>query len=101
MISFQQHYVDLTTVLPLYVGDVAASCYSKSLIQADTNQTIISFPDMPPKRKVEQLLLAVEKSIKDDSTDDHQSLLQFVEVLKGQGSSVELIGDRIESTYRK
>ena len=95
MAAFQQHYVDLLDTLHAHVEDVAAACFTNSLITPDIQHTITFSPTMPSSTKVTQLLDAVQKSIHDDS----KSLLQFVEVLRKQGASLELMGDRLDSTY--
>ena len=97
MLAFQQHYVDLLDTLHAHVEDVAASCYSRGLISPSVKHTIISSPTMPSSTKVTQLLDAVQKSI----SENNRSLLGFVEVLRKQGALLELMGDRLDSTYRE
>ena len=95
MVAFQQHYVDLMDILHAHVEDVAAACFTNSLISPDVQHTITFSPTMPSSHKVTKLLDAVQKSIHYDSN----SLLKFVEVLRKQGASLELMGNRLDSTY--
>ena len=94
--ALQQHYVDLMNVLQPHVEDIAFSaCYHETLIPSETKEIIILSPAMPLKRKVTKLLCAIQESI----TDNNKLLLRFVEMLKKWEACVELMGDRLFTTY--
>lgn len=92
MKAFRLHYADLKSVLSSHVEDVSALCLSKGLITPDANDTIIS---MSSNKKVFELLDALGKTIR----WEQQRLGTFVEVLRRQGSSMKLMGDRLQSTF--
>ena len=95
--AFRLHFVELTRVLQQHVVDVAAKSYAVELIPDDTHRIIISSTAMPSSDKVAQLLSDIKKSI----TSEGVLLERFVEVLRQQGSYLELMGNRMESTYRE
>ena len=95
MMAFQEHLVDLIKVLPSHVEIIASSAYSEGLISADIYKDIILSEEKSPKQKVKQMLTAIQKSIMDKS----ESLLRFVDVLREQGSFLELMGNRLHSTF--
>ena len=97
MEAFRLHFVNLTSALQPHVVDVATSCYSVGLIPDDIHQTITSSTAMPSSDKVSRLLSGIQKSI----TSDGRSLERFVKVLQQSGCYLELLGNRLDSTYRE
>ena len=97
MTAFRLHFVDLTRVLQQHVEDVAIKSYAVKLIPDDTYQIIISSTATPSSEKVARLLGGIHKSI----TSEGRLLERFVEVLRQFGSYLELMGNRMESTYRE
>lgn len=96
-IAFQQHYTDLLRVLQRWILPVTSSCHAKGLISDDITQTIKCSEAMPSDERVSRLLNAVQTSI----CDEQETLCLFVKVLKEQGASLELIGEKLDKTYRK
>lgn len=97
MTAFRLHYSNMRRVLFSHVEDMAGSCYSVDLISHEACQNITTSFGVASSRKVSELLEAVQKSI----TAKDNKLLQFVTVMKKQGASIELMGIRLEKTYRE
>ena len=97
MVAFRQHIVDLMSALKSHVVDAATFIYSVGLISADIVRTIITSSAMPPSEKVARMLRGIHESI----TVDDELLHRLVEVLRRLGSHLELMGNRLDSTYRE
>ena len=80
-----------------HVEDMAGACFSKDLIPHEACQGIVTSFGKASSKKVTDLLEAVQESI----TAKDDKLLQLVKVMKEQGASIELVGMRLENTYRE